>query len=367
MKSTLHIVCQFSVKVVFIKTIKVYNLIEMKPLKFIFIIIIAAFSTISCISVEDIAMNAAADLLSSDSGGTNIFTVDDDPQLIADALPLALKLYEMVLASKPEHAELQYATGKNFIMYANAFIQTPAGMLSDDDYLETEKMLERAKKMYFRGRDYVLSGIELKHPEFRDAIDAGQLDAAMMLLDNAEDAAMLYWGASGWIGAYSCDPFDFELANTLYIPSAMLLRALELDESFSRGAIHDIFIQIYSSMPYSHILRAAESAPETIGRFNVEYYKGLGIPESLEEKTNYHFRRAIELAEGQNPGTFCSYASSVCVKAQDYAKYRTLLEKALEINPADNPANELVTTIYQDKARWMLEHAEDFFISMEED
>jgi predicted anti-sigma-YlaC factor YlaD len=311
-------------------------------------------------------MSAAADILSSDSGGTNIFTADDDPQLIADALPLALKLYEMVLTSKPEHAKLQYATGKNFITYANAFIQTPAGMLADEEYLEAEKMLARAKKMYLRGRDYVLSGIELANPGFRQAIDEGRLDEGIMLLDKPEDAAMLYWAASGWIGAFSCDPFDFELANTLYIPSAMLLRALELDESFNRGAIHDIFIQIYSSMPYSHILKAVKTAPETIEKFNIEYYTALGISESLEDKTNYHYGRAIELAGGKNPGTYCSYASSVSVKNQDYPQYRNLLEKALNINPGDDPDNELVVTIYQDKARWMLEHAEDFFISMEE-
>ena len=120
----------------------------MKPFITIILVIIVLFSAVSCISIEDIAMNTAAEMLSADSGGMNIFTMDDDPQLIADALPLALKLYEMVLSSRPEHAGMQYSTGKNFIMYANAFIQTPAGMLSDEDYLEQETMMHRAEKMY---------------------------------------------------------------------------------------------------------------------------------------------------------------------------------------------------------------------------
>ena len=338
-------------------------------MKHVISLLIAAltlFLAASCISIEDIAMNTAADMLSSDSGGASVFTKDNDPQLIADALPLALKLYEMVSASKPEHAAMQYTTGKNFVMYANAFIQTPAGMLPDEDYDQQEIMLDRAKKMYIRGRNYILSGIELNHPGFRAAIDKGDLDSTIQMFTDPEDTAMLYWAASGWIAAYSCDPFDFDLANELYIPAAMLFRALELEDDFNKGALHDIFIQLYSSLPYSHILKAADSAPDSTGSFIESYYLSRGIADDTGSKTEYHFNRAIELAEGTNPGTYCSYAASVSVKKQDYAEYKTLLEKALSVNPADDPENELVTTIYQDKARWMLEHAEDFFISIED-
>ncbi|MDC7228364.1 MAG: TRAP transporter TatT component family protein [Spirochaetales bacterium] len=338
----------------------------MKRISAVLMAVLLLLSLFSCVSIEDIAMRSAANMLSSDSGGANIFTMDDDPELIADALPLAMKLYEMVLASNPEHAAMQYATGKNFIMYANAFIQTPAGMLPDDEYLKQEVMLARAKRMYLRGRDYVIDGIELNHPGFITAVDDNRLDDAVSMLKEPEDAAMLYWAASAWIGAYSCDPFDFELASSLYVPSAMLLRALELDGGFSNGAIHDVFIQIYSSLPYSHILKAAESAPETTAKFNNEYYGSLGIADSLEKKTMHHFNTSLELSGGTNPGTYCSYASSVSVKKQNYKEYKSLLEKALEINPADYPENELVISIYQEKAAWMLEHAEDFFITLEE-
>lgn len=338
----------------------------MRYIKFSILAIVAGMLCISCISVEDIALNTAADMLSSESGGAGIFTQDDDPQLIADALPLALKMYEMVLASRPEHAELQYSTGKNFIMYSNAFIHTPAGMLDDEAYEEQEAMLLRAKKMYLRGRDYIFQSLELRYPGFASALDEKRLDDALLMTQSADDARLLYWCASGWIGAYSCDPFDFEMANKLYIPAAMLLRALELDGEFSRGAVHDIFIQIYASLPSSHISKAAEAAPDTAGAFYSRYYSDLGIENTAEARTEYHFKRAIELAEGNNPGTYCTYASAVCVKNQDYRQFRQLLELALEINPGARPEDELIITIYQDKARWLLEHAEDFFISLED-
>lgn len=330
-----------------------------------FVCFLSIFFT-SCISMEDIVMESAADMLSSEGSAASVFTQDNDPELIADALPLALKLYELVLASNKEHSAIHYATGKNFIMYANAFIQTPAGMLADEDFLKQEAMLKRAKNMYLRGRDYILEGINLRHDGFLEAIEKGMLDEAFMLIKKPEEAAELYWLASGWIAAYSCDPFDFELANTLYLPSAMLLRALELNESLNSGAIHDVFIQIYSSLPYSHISKAIDNAPLTIGNFYNTYYNEKVPSLTNMDKTDYHFNRSLELSKRQNPGTFCSYASSVCVKEQDYKTYKKLLEEAVSIDSRKDPDNELVTIIFQQKAEWMLEHAEDFFISIEE-
>ena len=37
----------------------------------------------------------------SDPSGSNVFVVDDDPELIRQALPFALKTYEALLASDP--------------------------------------------------------------------------------------------------------------------------------------------------------------------------------------------------------------------------------------------------------------------------
>lgn len=324
--------------------------------------VLILFSVMSCVSVKDLAMDSAADILTSGSGGMNVFTSDDDPQLIADALPLAMKLYEMILSSRPERADLQFETGKNFIMYANAFIQTPAGMLPDEDFLEQKEMLSRAKKMYLRGRDYVMTGIGLAHPGFETAIKGNCLDDAFLLTDNAADAAMLYWAASGWIAAYSCDPFDFNLASELYIPTAMLFQALKLNPALNNGAIHDVLIQIYSSLPSSHVQKALATAPNTVGSFYKTYYAQLDNTETNQQKALYHFNESIKLSNGLNPGTFISYAQAVSVKNQDYAEYKNLLDRALSIDAEAMPENKLVITIYRNKARWLLEHADNYFI-----
>ncbi len=323
-------------------------------------------SAAACVSVEDIAMNKAADILSSGSGGAGVFMNDDDPQLVADALPLALKLYEMILAETPEKPAMQLSTGKNFVMYANAFIQTPAGMLSDDDYEEAAAELKRAKKMYIRGKNYSIQSLELLHPGFTEALAGKAADTALSMIKNPDEADNLYWTAAGWIGAYSCDPFDFEMAAEIYMPVAMLIKALEINPEYSNGAVHDIFIQLYSSLPVSHLVKAAAAAPLNAGAFLESYYpKNVS---SSQDKALFHFNESVRISGGTNPGTFNTYAQSVSVKNQDYEEYRELLEKALSIDPVNMPDNKLVITIYQQKAQWLLDHADDYFLlDFEED
>ena len=327
------------------------------PFSAVFLIIMMMTS---CVSIEDAVMRKAGELLSSDSSGS-VFTSDEDPALIADALPLTMKLYEMVLESQPENPELNFATGKNFILYANAFIQTPAEMLPDEDWLENEAMIKRAKKMYLRGRNYILKSFDLSHPGLEDLLSAGELDKAFLLC-GPEDVPKLYWAASAWIGAFGCDPFDFALGTEIYIPTAMLFRALELDEDFGDGSLHSILIQIFASVPEAHIMNAGSKSPEIVGPFMKEYYSARNIGPDTEERSLHHFQRAVELSGGNSPSPFISAAKGLAVPAQDYPRFEELLKAALAIDPESVPEKKLEILIYQEKARWLLENRENFFI-----
>jgi hypothetical protein len=52
-------------------------------------------SAVSC-SLNRMAVRAVADALTSD-GGSEVFTGDDDPELVGDALPFAVKMYESLI------------------------------------------------------------------------------------------------------------------------------------------------------------------------------------------------------------------------------------------------------------------------------
>ena len=102
--------------------------------KLIFVLTSTVYCMIifSC-SINNMAMDMVADALTGD-GGTDVFTGDNDPKLVGDALPFAIKLYETLLASNPKHHGLLLTTGSMFIMYANAFVQGPAEMLPHDEF-----------------------------------------------------------------------------------------------------------------------------------------------------------------------------------------------------------------------------------------
>jgi predicted anti-sigma-YlaC factor YlaD len=286
----------------------------------------------SC-SLNKVAVNLVANTLSS--GDSTVFTGDDDPQLVADALPFAMKLYESLLEQTPENEELLLTTGSIFTMYANAFVQTPASMLPDNEFDRQQKMLQRAKKLYLRGRGYLLRALELRYPGFGNQVKAGDLEQALAPTD-AEDVPLLFWTSASWLGAFSTDTFDMELLLNLSKPLAMMNRALELDEAWSNGMIHDTLISIYGSLP------------EAMG--------------GSQEKARYHFKMAVEDSKGLSPSPYVALASTVSVANQDVEEFKQLLNKAIAINPEDNPDNRLQILLSQEKARWLLDHIEDFFL-----
>ena len=284
-------------------------------------------------SLQRLAVNAVAGMLSS-SGSSTVFTGEEDPQLVADALPFAMKLYESLLAETPENTELLLATGSMFAMYANAFVQTPAGMLPETEYPQRLEALARAKHLYLRGRDYCLKALELRHPGLRARLEAG--DPAALEKTGAEDLPYLYWAAASWMGAFSAEPFDMELLLTLARPLALMARAFQLEEGYNKGAIHEFYISVYGSLPAS-----------------------LG---GSQEKARYHFAKAVEYAGGLTAGPYVALATSVSIPAQNASEFRELLGRALAIDLQASPENRLVNLLSQRKARWLLEHIEDYFL-----
>jgi predicted anti-sigma-YlaC factor YlaD len=304
-----------------------------KLLRFLCAGVILATLTFTSCSLNKLVVNRLADALTSGSGTT--FTGDDDPELVGAALPFALKTYEALLEQTPENTELLLATGSAFAMYANAFVQTPADMLPEMEFAQREAMLERAKKLYLRGRAYLLQAMEIRHPGFGTALEEGR--QAPLLADmEGEDVPYLFWTAASWMGAFSTDAFDLELLMSVPKAVSLMERALEMEEGFGGGMIHDFFISYYGSVP------------EAMG--------------GSEEKARHHFARAVTFSEGMSASPYVALATTVSVKNQDAAEFRELLGKALAIDPDASPENRLANTLSQRKAHWLLEHLEDFFL-----
>ncbi|MCL2266270.1 MAG: TRAP transporter TatT component family protein [Treponema sp.] len=291
--------------------------------------VIFCFSLPSC-SINQMAMNMIADALTGD-GSTDVFTGDSDPILVGDAIPFAIKLYETLLSQSPNHQGLLYTTGSLFVMYANAFVQGPAEMLPLYEYQQREDALNRSKLLYLRGYEILSRALELKYPGFGKASVTDGTMQSMLAKFKKEDTGLLYWTVAGGLSAYSIDILDFKLSSHLPEWDAMIRRAYELDPDFDGAVLDEFFIIFCASLPE-------------------------GIGGDLE-RAEFHFKKAVEKTNGNSAGAYVSFAQLVCVPAEDYETFKDCLEKAIAINPNDNPSTRLVNIINQHKARWLLDNA----------
>ena len=292
------------------------------------------FALSSCSTVNKMALDVVANALTG-TGSSDVFTGDEDPELIAEALPFAIKMYESLLAENPRHQGLMFTTGTLFVMYSNAFVHSPAEMLPSEKYEEREEAMIRAKKLYLRGYEILTGALETKYKGFKKANAADGSLQSILEKCKKEDAALLYWTVAGGMAAYSIDVLDFSLSAYIQNWNAMIQRAYELDPDYGGASIDEFFIIFYSSLP------------EMMG--------------GSRDKARLHYQRALEKTHGNSTGAYIAYAQSIAVPAQDYETFVDCLTKAMAVDPDEEPSKRLMTIINQRKARWLIENAYNFF------
>jgi predicted anti-sigma-YlaC factor YlaD len=285
-------------------------------------------------SIKKIALRSVANALTAPGGG-EVFSADNDPELVGDALPFAIKLYESLLAMLPDHQGLQLMTGSLYVMYANAFIYVPASMLSTEEYSRQEFMYARAKNLYLRGRNILLNGLDKRHKGFLKELQQRNFKTALAKFKK-EEIDVLYWTAAGWLGAYAIDPFDSELGLSLPQAEALIHKVHELDNHYENGTIHDFYVTYYGSLP--------------------DYMGG------SFEKARHHFQLAIDQGNGKATSPYLSLATSVSVSEQNLAEFKELLNKVVQFDANTDIKNRLLHTLNIRKANWLLAHADKFFL-----
>lgn len=282
-------------------------------------------------SIKRLAVNKVGDAL---AGGGTTFASDDDPELVKAAVPFSLKLMESLLAESPKHQGLLFATASGFTQYAYAFVQQDADEVESEDLARATVLRERAKRLYLRARGYGLRGLDASHPGFSEKLAADPRAAVQVA--RKPDVALLYWTAASWGAAISLSKDDPALLGEIPQMEALMDRALQLDESFNEGAIHNFLIT------YEMARQGAAGDPAA--------------------RSRAHFDRAMELTQGRQAGPLVAYAEAVCVQKQDLKQFDELLKRALAIVPDEHPETRLVNLVMQRRARWLLAKREELFL-----
>ncbi|MGA1530308.1 MAG: TRAP transporter TatT component family protein [Kiritimatiellia bacterium] len=261
------------------------------------------------------------------------FQQESDPALAADAMPFALKTLDMLALQQPDHPAILLAAAKSYIQYSAAFLDWEARKIEDEDFRAARDLRQRAARLYLRGRDYAAAALESRHPGFNDDL----LDVLPRM--KPADVPYLYWFGAGWAAAIAANPSDMSHVASLPLVEAVMRRAVELDPDFDRGALHDFFVLFEGGRG------------EAAG----------GNPRRAEEA----FERAVQASAGELASPYVSLATTVMIQRQDAGRFKSLLEKALAIDPDANPDVRLANIIARDKARWYLTNIDNFFLETE--
>ncbi|MGO9011125.1 MAG: TRAP transporter TatT component family protein [Bryobacteraceae bacterium] len=286
-------------------------------------------------SVKRMAVNQVGNALAS---GGSTFTSDDDPDLVAAAIPFGLKMYESLLAESPKHTGLLLAAAQGFTEYSYAFVDSRIDEAKEESLDRANALRDRARRLYLRANRYGVRGLEARHAGFAAALD-NDAAAALRRIDK-RDVPLLYWTAASRGLAISLSKNSPEMIAELPMVEMMVQRVAQLDEGFGDGAVPEFLITF----------EAART--------------GVTVDEQ-QKLMRQHFERAIELSKGKRAGTYVSFAENACLPAQNAAEFKSLLEKALDVDPDADPDNRLATLVAQRRARWLLKHMNELFLEAE--
>ena len=308
----------------------------MNPLRLLAPLLLAALMVAAsgCTTLKHTAVNKLGDALAA--GGT-AFSADDDPELIRAAAPFSLKMIESLLAEAPAHRGLLLAAASGFTQYGYAFVQQDADELEATDIAAATTHRERARRLYLRARDYGLRGLAVTHPGFAAALRADPPAAVRGC--TAAEVPLLYWTAAAWAAGIVVMKDRPDLIADLPQVQALMDRALALDETFDRGAIHSFLITY----------EMARS----------------GVPGDPAARARAHYERAVALSEGRAAAPHVTYAEAVCVPQQDRVRYESLLRAALAVDADAQPDLRLVNLVMQRRARRLLAHTDDLFLPVD--
>ena len=243
----------------------------------------------------------------------------DDPLLVESGVPAYMLLVDGLISQSPENAGLLAAGAQLFALYGSRFEPDPA----------------RSLQLTLKGRTYGERAICQVH---KPACSWQGLpyDTFVSQLQEVDEKNVeyLYSYAVGWLSNLDATSEDWTAVAELPWVQAALERALDLDETYQRGALHG----------YLGILNALR--PPALG----------GRPEVAKA----HFERAIELSEGRDLSVKVEYAKRYARLVFDRDLHDRLLREVIAA-PVDAQGYTLFNTLAKEEAKALLATSEEYF------
>ncbi len=243
-----------------------------------------------------------------------------DVDMVRDAMPANLVQLDGFIEAAPNRNLLLRAS-EAYFGYSFAFVEG------------TDK--ERAGMLYLKARDYALE-VLLQERYFRENFDKRLDDFKGSLKEFGKgDVPALYWAANNWMAWIALNLDNPEVLLDVPRVEAMLLRAVELDETYYYGGAH-----------------------ATLGAFYASRAKAIG---GDPEKARYHFQRAFELSNSKLLFVHLLYAQYYAYQIQDRDLFVKVL-KAVVATPVDYfPEKNFANEVAKRKASALLQDVDMYF------
>ncbi len=244
---------------------------------------------------------------------------NEDPNLVAEAIPSYLLLLETMLKDSPDDAKLLSATAKLYSAYIN-FLPTDAKNIP---LLSIKAMNYGAKAACLQNSDLCQLN-KLTFKQFSSNIENTSQD----------DLTSLYILGSSWAGWIKAHKQDWNAIAQLAQVNSIMKRIIELDESYQGGAAH------------TYLGVMATLVPPALG----------GNPDTAV----YHFEQALSLSKQNNLMFKVLYARHYARMMFDQNLHDRLLTEVIQANPQQEGLT-LSNTLAQQQAKKLLKSAADYF------
>jgi hypothetical protein len=267
-----------------------------------------------------LASGCVVNIIGAKAGNTLSAAIlnQDDPELVASGVPAYLLLIDGLISNSPDSVGLLVAGSQLFALYGSRFAPP-----------------ERTAALTGKARRYGERAICLSYePACRwNGIGYDDLVAQLAAVGERNIDA-LYAYAVGWLANLDATSEDWSAVAELPWVEAVLDRALALDETYERGAIHG-YLGILASL-----------RPPALG----------GKPDVARA----HFERAIELSEGQDLSIKVEYARRYARLVFDQELHDRLLTEVLNA-PTDAPKLTLFNILAKKEAEALLATSKEYF------
>ncbi len=244
-----------------------------------------------------------------------------DIELVCEGTPSFLLMIDSLVASAPDDNKLLLTATQAFTGYSAA--------------LDACNRPKRAATVSIKARLYGLS-LLWNRDDIHSIYTLPLSDLQQTLTDlDSGDVDLLFWAGNGWTTWIRHQQGSPESLAQLVRVEQIMLRVVELDETYYYGGAH-LFLGVYNG-----------SKPPLLG----------GKP----ELSRHHFEQALTISKRQFLPTLVLYAQTYARMAFDRELYVDLLQEVLDFDLSSQPNLLLANQVAKRNASKMLDQVDLYF------